>query len=281
MSRTIHLVDALGNTHQPAATGQALRIVSLVPSITELLFDLGLGHSIAGRTTFCVHPSEQVETVPRIGGTKTVRLDRLFALDPTHVVVNIDENPKDVAERIASAGITVIVTHPNRPQDNLSLYRLLGEIFNKSAEAERLCSAFSSSLDRLTRARSDTRTQNVLYLIWREPWMTVGPDTYIARTLATVGWHQVEVPGDERYPSIEPSALKSIPVDRILLSSEPYPFKDKHRREIADLLGWRTSIDAKVHLIDGEMLSWYGSRAIDGLSYLARFVARVAPANAR
>jgi len=279
LNRARYLIDASGNTHQPVAVGKPLRIVSLVPSITELLFDLGLGPSLAGRTTFCVHPRNQVETVPRVGGTKTVRLDRLFALEPTHVIVNIDENPKDVAERIAGTGITVIVTHPNDPIDNLSLYRLLGEIFNKRVQAEVLCKSFSASLGRLMAARTDTRAQRVLYLIWRDPWMTVARDTYIARTLATVGWQQIELPGDERYPSLELEALKGNAVDRVLLSSEPFPFKSRHLEEVTDLLGWRTTSEPKVHLIDGEMLSWYGSRAIEGLSYLARFAVRVAPSN--
>ena len=131
--------DWAGRAHPRA--GPEPRIVSLVPSITELLFDLGLGPFVAGRTTFCVHPRPGVDTVPRVGGTKTVRLDRLRDLAPTHVIVNVDENRKEDVEAIESFAPHVIVTHPLEPADNPGLYRLLGSIFGREEAAERLASA--------------------------------------------------------------------------------------------------------------------------------------------
>ncbi len=131
------LTDAAGVDHEPA--GGDVRIVSLVPSITELLFDLDLGGSVVGRTAFCVHPEGHVERARTVGGTKTVKLDRVRDLDPTHVIVNIDETPKDVADEIAATGCAVVVTHPMEPRDNIALYRLMGGLFGRRRQAEALC----------------------------------------------------------------------------------------------------------------------------------------------
>src|SRR4051794_14765358 len=197
------IVDAAGVAHGPA-DGE-VRIVSLVPSITELLVDLGLGESLVGRTGFCIHPREVVRRIPKVGGTKDVRVDRIRELAPTHVVVNIDENRLETVEEIASFTPSVIVTHPLAPLDNRELYRLLGAIFGRDAEAEELCSRFEEALAALEEVNRDP--QNVLYLIWRDPWMTVSRDTYISRTLELVGWQTVPAESDDRYPVVDPAAL--------------------------------------------------------------------------
>jgi ABC-type Fe3+-hydroxamate transport system substrate-binding protein len=251
-------VDAVGTDHPVA--GSDARIVSLVPSVTELLCDLGLAPQLVGRTGFCIHPREVVRSIPKIGGTKDVDVDRIRELAPTHLVVNIDENRKETVEELAGFVPSVVVTHPLAPEDNLGLYRLLGGIFGRSAEAERLCEDFAAAYAALlARPRPPA---GVLYLIWREPWMTVSPDTYISRTLALVGWETVPASAAERYPEVDPAALAG-GVDRVLLSSEPYRFREKHLAEVEALVP-----GARVTLIDGEMTSWYGSRAIEGLRYL-------------
>jgi ABC-type Fe3+-hydroxamate transport system substrate-binding protein len=256
------LLDAAGAAHPPAR-GE-VRIVSLVPSITELLCDLGLADQLVGRTGFCVHPWETVRTIPKVGGTKDVRLQRVRELRPTHVVVNVDENTRETAE--ALAGFTeVIVTHPLAPVDNPPLYRLLGEIFDRAEEARALCDAFAAALHRLPSGRDAPAAQDVLYLIWRAPWMTIGPDTYIARTLGLVNWRTLPSESTERYPEVELRAYAGR-ADRVLLSSEPFHFKDRHVDEVAALV-----LGAEVSLIDGEMTSWYGSRAIAGLRYLGEY----------
>ena len=130
-----------GVTH--ATAGEAARIVSLVPNLTELLFDLGLQGKLAGRTSFCVHPEKRVKRIKIIGGTKTVKLDKLFAVNPTHV--NVDETPRDLAEAIAARGARVIVTHPIEARDNLSLYRPIGGVFGRAREAEALCEDFEAA----------------------------------------------------------------------------------------------------------------------------------------
>ena len=128
----------------------ALRIVCLVPSITELLCDLGLAGQVVGRTGFCVHPWEVVREIPKVGGTKDVLMDRARELEPTHVVVNVDENLKEDAETLAEFVPNVVVTHPQEPRDNLALYRQMGREFGREAEAEALCERFDEAYARAT-----------------------------------------------------------------------------------------------------------------------------------
>lgn len=265
------LVDAAGVAHRPA--GPEARIVCLVPSITELVCDLGLAGQLVGRTGFCIHPWETVRTIAKVGGTKDVKLDAVRALAPTHVIVNVDENTRETAEALAEFVPHVVVTHPLGPLDNPPLYRLLGGIFGREREAERLCEAFAAAYEALTGGPARP-PQDVLYLIWRDPWMTVAPDTYIAQTLALLNWRTLPSadelrrdgrPSSDRYPTVELERFAGR-VDRVLLSSEPYHFKQHHLAEVAESVP-----GARVQLIDGEMTSWYGSRAIRGLDGLARF----------
>jgi ABC-type Fe3+-hydroxamate transport system substrate-binding protein len=243
----------------------AARIVCLVPSITELVCDLGLGDQLVGRTGFCIHPWETVRTIPKVGGTKDVKLDRVRELAPTHAIVNVDENRREDADALAEFVPHIVVTHPLGPLDNLGLYRLLGETFGREAQAARLCEEFEHALDEV-----HTRTwapQDVLYLIWRDPWMAVAPDTYIAQMLALVGWRSHPLHSEDRYPTVDLEQCAGR-VDRVLLSSEPYHFRERHIAEVAAAVP-----GAEVSLIDGEMTSWYGSRAIQGLRYLADYAA--------
>lgn len=239
------------------------RIVCLVPSITELVCYLGLAEELVGRTGFCIHPWETVNKIPKVGGTKDIKLERIRELAPTHAIVNVDENRREDADALAEFVPHIVVTHPLGPLDNLDLYRLLGTTFGREAEAERLCDEFERALGEL-RARAWV-PQDVLYLIWRDPWMAVAPDTYIARMLALVGWRTHPLHSDDRYPTVDLSE-DAARVDRVLLSSEPYHFRERHLAEVA-----AAAPDAHVSLIDGEMTSWYGSRAIQGLRYLAAY----------
>jgi ABC-type Fe3+-hydroxamate transport system substrate-binding protein len=236
-----------------------MRIVSLVPSITELLCDLDLSDQLVGRTGFCVHPWETVRTIPKVGGTKDLKFDRIRKLEPTHVVVNVDENKKEDAEALAEFIPNVVVTHPLGPSDNLDLYRQMGREFDRQAEAETLCEKFEAALARV----EDRPEQRVLYLIWRDPWMSISPETYISRTLGLFNWRTVPASTHERYPQVD---LAAVEVDRVLLSSEPFHFKEHHLPEVEALVP-----RAKVGLIDGEMTSWYGSRAIAGIDYLREY----------
>jgi ABC-type Fe3+-hydroxamate transport system substrate-binding protein len=264
---TLDTRDAAGTVH-PAADSEA-RIVSLVPSLTELVCDLGLADRLVGRTGFCIHPWETVRQIPKVGGTKDVDLEKVRALAPTHVLLNVDENRRETAAALSEFVEHVIVTHPLRPRDNLPLYRLLGAVFGATERADALCAEFEQALGGLSRGAPDP--EDVLYLVWRDPWMTVAPDTYIARTLELVGWRTLPRESTERYPQIDLPAFSGA-VDRVLLSSEPFHFKQAHVAEVSALLP-----GTEVTLIDGEMTSWYGSRAIAGLRYLDGYARGAAP----
>lgn len=253
------IADAVGVVHPPASNDA--RIVSLVPSITELLCEMGLRDQLVGRTGFCIHPREALRDLTKVGGTKDVRFDTLRALAPTHVIVNIDENRREVVDVLAPFVPHIIVTHPCTPQDNHHLYRLLGAIFNRQERARALSAELAEAIGEVGAA--GLPPENVLYLIWRDPWMTVSRDTYVSAMLAHAGWSTWPADSEVRYPSFDWTAPWMAAVDRVLLSSEPYCFRDRHLAEVAALSG------RPVSLIDGEMVSWYGSRAIAGMRYLA------------
>lgn len=274
------LIDAIGTAHRALAAGETPRIVSLVPSVTELICDLGLAHWLVGRTGFCIHPATTLAAIPKVGGTKDVNIEKIRRLQPTHLVVNIDENEKPTVDQLAAFVPQVIVTHPLGPEDNLPLYRLLGGIFGAGDRAEALCAQLMAELE-LTRAHP-WPVRRVLYCIWQDPWMTVARDTYIARMLALVGWQQWQAPSEARYPSFRWSDAMvhgsdavtgqdgheaQHGIDEVLLSTEPYRFTDAHADALERQLG------KPVRLVDGEMLSWYGSRAIAGLRYLRELAA--------
>ncbi len=255
-------IDAAGNRH--TCTGVQARIVCLVPSLTETLFALGLGAQVVGRTGFCVHPRTQVAAVPKVGGTKDVDLDRVRALAPTHAIVNIDENDRSTAEALARFVPHLVVTHPQTPEDNLPLLQMLGGIFGCAPAAQAIA---QDLLHELQACRAATwPAQRVLYLIWKDPWMTVASDTYIAGTLALVHWQVLHGPGGfagaARYPRIDLKEQASR-AERVLLATEPFRFRDRHVRELrARFPG--TPVD----LIDGTTTSWYGARAVTGLRAL-------------
>jgi ABC-type Fe3+-hydroxamate transport system substrate-binding protein len=199
--------------------------------------------------------------VPKVGGTKSVDLAKIRALAPTHVIVNVDENRKETADALAGFVPNLIVTHPLAPLDNLVLYRQLGSAFGKEHEAEQLCDRFEVEYNEIRKRKFQPR--NVLYLIWKDPWMTVSRDTYVSRTLALVGLQTLPDSAGVRYPEL--ADLNVAGIDLILVSTEPYRFRESHAKEIHVQTG------KQVRLIDGEMTSWYGSRAIQGLRYLAGF----------
>ncbi len=247
-----------------------LRIASLVPSLTELLVALGLQDHLVARTGFCIHPADAVAGIAKVGGTKDVNLAKLRRLAPTHVLVNIDENRLDTAQALREFVPQVIVTHPRTPDDNLGLLDQLTDAFEHVPGVTERAAGLRAELQReLALTRAGTRpAQSVLYLIWREPWMTVARDTYIAQMLACVGWHTLPAAdggehGAARYPTLRGDEAWLAQVDRVLLSSEPYRFGPAHVEEAQRL--WP---QAAVQCVDGELLSWYGPRAAAGLRYL-------------
>jgi ABC-type Fe3+-hydroxamate transport system substrate-binding protein len=202
--------------------------------------------------------------VPKIGGTKDPDVARLRALAPTHVVVNVDENRREVVEEIGRFVPGVVVTHPQRPDDNRRLYALLGAIFGRADEAAALAARYDAARAALDRTTARLPRERVLYLIWRNPWMSVRADTYVGATLAAAGWDVVATGDPRRYPSLAADAPAWRIADRILLSTEPYAFVPRDVDALAAAHG------KPVHLVDGEWTSWYGPRAIDGLGALAQ-----------
>ena len=250
------------------------RIASLVPSLTELVVALGLGAWLVARTGFCIRPADAVREVPKVGGTKDVNLDKLRRLAPTHVLVNIDENRRETVDAIRAwppaERPEIIVTHPCAPQEVPALIGRLAGRFEPVAGVAQRASALIDELQlELGRTRIDGRgRQRVLYLIWREPWMTVARDTYIAQLLACVGWHTWPAvsggdSGAARYPVVRGDEAWLADIDRVLLSSEPYRFDVTHIGPAQSLCP-----AAQVQLVDGEALSWYGARTAAGLRYL-------------
>jgi ABC-type Fe3+-hydroxamate transport system substrate-binding protein len=249
-----------------------MRIASLVPSLTELLLELGLRDVLVARTGFCTHPASMVRHVPKVGGTKDVNLAKLRSLAPTHVLVNIDENRREAVEAIRAwpDAPQIVVTHPLAPEDNLALIESMAALFGAhpgvTERAAALMHALRRELD-LTHP-GVTPPKHVLYLIWHDPWMTVARDTYIAAMLARVGWHTLpDVHGGDagaaRYPVVHGDEPWLTDVQHVLLSSEPYAFSAQHLADARTLCP-----NAQARLVDGELLSWYGARAVPGLRYL-------------
>ena len=259
-----------------------MRIVSLVPSQTELLADLGLEEEVVGITKFCVHPERWFRSKIRIGGTKTVHIDKVAALQPDLIIANKEENVKeqiDALEAIAPVWVSDIKTLA----DALKMIRVTGALCNKEIEADsiadRIQSMFSALHSRvelslkfrkLMPASFQTKSplllaanNRVAYCIWRNPWMWAGGDTFIHDILDKAGLKNVlaDVP---RYPEVSLAALAGYKPKVVLLSSEPYPFKDVHIAEVKALLP-----NAEVILVDGEMFSWYGSRLMHAPEYIA------------
>ena len=178
MSYSLDLIpDATGRRHARFTNPAALRIACLVPSITETLFALGLGDHVVARTGFCIHPEPSVRDVPKVGGTKDVNIRRLIATEPTHVIVNIDENRKADVDHLRKVIPNIIVTHPMLPDDNIGLFHLLGHIFSADEAAHRLATELTVALSRARTVGAQLPWQTVLYAIWKNPWMTISRDT--------------------------------------------------------------------------------------------------------
>lgn len=247
-----------------------LRIASLVPSVTELVIALGLRERLVARTGFCIHPAAALAGVPKVGGTKDVNLIKLRRLAPTHVIVNVDENRLETVQSMRDFVPHVVVTHPCDPEDNVGLIAQLAREFGDEPGVSERAAALSAELrDELARTKPNGRpVRDVLYLIWRDPWMTVARDTYISRMLARVGWrtwppgHGGDT-GAARYPVLTGGESWLPRVQEVLLSSEPYRFTNDHFAAAQALCP-----QAQVRLVDGELLSWYGPRAVAGLRYL-------------
>ena len=224
-----------------------MKVVSLVPSITEALFDLGLTENeVVGRTKFCIHPEEKVKNVAIIGGTKNINIDKIKALQPDLILANKEENIKEQVEALMD-DFKVVVTNVETIEDNYYLLKHLGKTFHKEDKAQ----LFNLKIYEILNEAKISSTIKVAYLIWKNPYMTIGSDTFIHKILAEIGFENI-FKYKTRYPEIETADLAEAEV--IMLSSEPFPFKEKHIEELKEFYP-----DKKIMIVDGEAFSWYGT----------------------
>ena len=257
--------DALGRTVTLA--GPPRRIVSLVPSQTELLAALGLDAETVGLTRFCVHPEGWTARKTIVGGTKNVRLDRVRDLAPDLILANKEENVREQVEALAAVA-PVYVTDVASVDDAVAMIRAVGALTGRAAPAAQLADALDGAFATLAAEVAAAPCPRVLYLIWRDPWMSAGSDTIIADVLRRGGF--APLPDAARYPTLSDADLGALAPDAVLLSSEPYPFGDAHVAEVEAQAG------APALLVDGEPFSWYGPgllRASDALRSLRQRLA--------
>lgn len=234
------------------------RIISLVPSQTELLFDLGLDKEVVGITKFCVHPNDWFRNKKRVGGTKTVHIDIIRGLQPDLIIANKEENTKEQIEELAALYPTW-TSNIQTIEDGLNMIRAAGEITGTAEKAVSIADQISNEFAQLYNAAP----KRVAYFIWKNPWMCAGGDTFISDVMKMAGWENA-LSDLQRYPEIQLEYLINKNIDLVLLSSEPYPFKETHIAEIQTVLP-----GAKILLVDGEMFSWYGSRMKLAATYIA------------
>ncbi len=249
---------------------QPMRIVSLCPSLTELVFDLGHGDSLVGRTKFCVHPADRVGAIEKVGGTKNPKIDRIIALAPDLVLLNEEENRKEDAEALAAAGIACHVSFPRTALDTAAMVRSIADAIHAPEAGERIARDIETRHQRVVQARDGRGDVRFAYLIWREPWMAVNADTFVSALLADAGGRNVFASEPDRYPTITPEQLRASDPDIVLLSTEPFPFKASHADELARLSGVPRE---RFRVVDGEMLSWHGSRTPAGIDYAEQVIA--------
>lgn len=235
----------------PAPPARPARIVSLVPSLTEALWALDLDAETVGVTRFCVHPADWKTRKTIVGGTKGTDPARVLALAPDLVVANREENDRAPVEALAAAGVAVWLSDIATVSDALAALRDLGRVTDRAARADALAGRIADAFDA---AQPPARPVRAVYLIWRDPWMTVGADTIVHDVLARGGISNAF--GDRtRYPVVTPDEIRAADPDVVLLSSEPFPFAARHVAEVQAL-----APRARVALVDGEAFSWYGPR---------------------
>jgi ABC-type Fe3+-hydroxamate transport system substrate-binding protein len=231
------------------------RIVSLVPSVTELLVQWGLAARLVGRTRYCIEPKWIRNTVPAVGGTKDPDLDRIRDLAPDLVILERDENPKEVAEALTARGIPWLALEIRTVKDCVRALRQLGDAVGAGEAAGARAAALEAALKGVPKTRR--KGPRALVLIWRDPWMSAGPDTYLGDLLHQGGFTPI---GPDRYPALTDGDLEALAPEWILLPTEPYRFNRRHQAELQ-----KRFPEAEVHLVDGQALTWYLSRTEAGL----------------
>jgi len=237
------------------------RIISIVPSQTELLFYLGLDEEIVGITKFCIHPADKVKKVEKVGGTKQLDIEKIKALKPDLIIANKEENERGQVEELINI-CPVWISDIYNLDDALDMIERIGALTGKGPGAKTLSKQIAQQFNSIRIPKSNLKTA---YFIWRKPYMVAGRNTFIDDMLLKCGL--INVFEKDRYPEVDAKALIETNPDVILLSSEPYPFKDKHIEELRAIVP-----NAIIRLVDGEMFSWYGSRLLHTAAYFEELV---------
>lgn len=232
------------------------RIVSLVPSQTELLYDLGLNDRVVGITKFCIHPDEWFRTKVRVGGTKDLRYEMIDGLQPDLIIANKEENVKEQVDKLAMK-YNVWTSDICDLASSLSMINAVGEMTGTFERANSIASKIQQKFSSINIAQK----RSAIYLIWRNPYMTAGGDTFIHEMMKFAGFDNM-MAGEKRYPEITIDTIRELRPAVLLLSSEPFPFSRKHIDELRPLLP-----ATEIMLVDGEMFSWYGSRLLHAPAY--------------
>ena len=240
------------------------RIVSLVPSTTELLCALGLADALVGVTVYCVEPRDVVRTKTRIGGEKDPDLTAIRALAPDLVVANVEENRREDVEALRAAGVEVVLTYPRTVAESLSMIRELGDVTGAGAAARALLAELEPLYASVKTRLAGHRPTPCFYPIWRDPWMTIGHDTYIHDLLATCGGANVFA-DRARYPTTTLEEVAARAPEVVLLPDEPFRFRQKHVRELQAYATMPAVRDGRVQLVDGKRFSWHGPRLAEAL----------------
>jgi len=233
-----------------------MRIISLVPSQTELLFDLGLEKEVVGITKFCIHPGHWKKEKQIVGGTKQVHFDIIEGLQPDLIIGNKEENEEGFIRELESK-YPVWMSDIESFSNALDMIEGLGELTGRVKEAEGLVVDILSEFGQLDQPK---QKKGAVYLIWQNPYMVAGQGTFINEMLSMAGFNNLVK--EDRYPELKLEEIKALNPSVILLSSEPYPFKERHLRELKEEMP-----EVEVKLVDGEMFSWYGSRLLKAPGY--------------
>ena len=245
-------VDQLGR--KVRLDGAPERIISVVPSQTELLADLGLEEQVVGITKFCIHPTEWFRNKERVGGTKNLDLEKIRALKPELILANKEENNQEQILELAK-DFPVWISDVDNVDGALDMIRSVGAMTGTAPKAEMLVNGINESFNE---KQHDLVT--AIYFIWNEPMMVAGSDTFISDMMGKAGFRNLI--SETRYPELTDKLVHELQPEFILLSSEPFPFKEEHRLAVQSRFP-----DSKVMLVDGEMFSWYGSRMTKAKAY--------------
>jgi ABC-type Fe3+-hydroxamate transport system substrate-binding protein len=244
------------------------RIVSLVPSLTETLFAFGLGEHVVGVTNFCVEPRDRVAEKARVGGTKTLEIARVRDLEPDLVIANAEENREEDIRQLLRAGLSVFMTFPRTVHGAISMMRRLADVTGSQEAARPIIEEADAALHAARAANQGRRPLRVFCPIWRRPWMTIGPDTYMHDLIAACGGINIFADRHDRYPRIELDEMARRIPEVILLPSEPYNFALKHAQEFARYGHVPAVRDERMYVLDGKHLGWYGPRIAGSLRYV-------------